>query len=126
MNKLIFPQELEVWYLLPAIRKRVALGLIKKGMPQKKIAELMFVSGAAISQYKKSKRANDNFLGIKFDDRIDYSVQKIFQNNSSFFSEMMQLNSLIKDTGILCVIHKIKETGNIACNGCELNNGVCM
>src|SRR3989344_6239467 len=126
MTKLIFPQELEVWYLLPAIRKRVALGLINQGLSQKAIAELMFVTEAAVSQYKKEKRANDDFLGTKFDGEFIDSVTKIKSNYQLFFPEVMRLNTLIKDSGVLCSLHKLKTTIELPCNNCELNREVCL
>ena len=126
MNKLIFPQELEVWYLLPAIRKRLALGLIKEGFSQKKIAEIMHVTEATISQYKKEKRANKDFLGTTYDGEFTNSIKKINDNSKSFFSEVMKLNTLIKKSGILCELHKIMETNNPACDNCGSNNGSCI
>lgn len=126
MTKLIFPQELEVWYLLPAIRKRVALGLIETGLSQKDIAKLMFITEAAISQYKKDKRANDDFLGTKFDEEIKRSIHKIKSNNQFFFPEVMRLNSLVKDSGVLCSLHKSKTTIELPCSNCELNREVSM
>lgn len=126
MAKLIFPQELEVWYLLPAIRKRVALGLIEAGLSQKEIAKLMFITEAAISQYKKDKRANGDFLGTKFDEEIKQSVHKIRSDNQLFFPEVMRLNSLVKDSGVLCSLHKLKTTIELPCNNCELNPEVSM
>jgi predicted transcriptional regulator len=126
MTKLIFPQELEVWYVLPAIRKRLALALINKGKSQKDVARLMYVTEATISQYKKEKRAKDNFLGIRFDNEFNKSTNNILKESDLFFPEVMRLNSLIKNSGILCELHKEKTTINLPCQNCELNNGVSM
>jgi len=123
MNKLVFPQELEVWYLLPAIRKRLALGLIKEGFSQKNIAELMHVTEATISQYKKEKRASKDFLGTKYDQEITNSINKINQNHKLFYTEVMRLNTLIKEAGMICELHKIMETNNPACEICESKGG---
>ena len=41
MKKLIFPQEIEVWYVLPAIRKQLALELIKQGLTQSQVSKLL-------------------------------------------------------------------------------------
>jgi len=122
--KLIFPQEMEVWYLLPAIRKRLALGLIGKGMLQKDVAKIMNLTEAAISQYKKEKRANDDFLGARFDSKINSSVEKIAADHNLFFSEVMALTNLVKNSGVLCDLHKQIIPTELPCDSCELK--VCM
>ena len=48
--KLIQPQEVEVLYILPAIRRELAKEMKKQGLEQKKIAGLLFVTEAAVSQ----------------------------------------------------------------------------
>ena len=60
------PQEIEVWYILPAVRLEIAKGLKKKGLSQQDIAKKMQVTPAAISNYFKSKRA----CGMKFNDKV--------------------------------------------------------
>ena len=46
------PQEIEVWYVIPAIRKQLAKALVgEHKLPQKQVADIMGVSSAAISQY---------------------------------------------------------------------------
>jgi uncharacterized protein len=126
MSKLIFPQELEVWYVLPAIRKRLALALINKGKSQKDVAKLMYVTEAAVSQYKKSKRANDAFLGNQFNHEFLNSTNNILKESSLFFPEVMKLNTLIKDSGVLCDLHKKVTSEILPCQGCELNKEVCL
>ena len=33
------PQEIDVWYIIPAIRREFAKGLLKKGLKQREIAK---------------------------------------------------------------------------------------
>ncbi|MFH1405899.1 MAG: hypothetical protein ABIG52_01635 [Nanoarchaeota archaeon] len=56
------PQEIEVWYILPAIRKELVLALKEKGHTQKEIASFLNVTEPAISQYTKEKRAKKNSI----------------------------------------------------------------
>jgi hypothetical protein len=45
------PQEIEVWYIIPAIRKELAKRLVQHHeVAQKDVAELLGVTEAAISQ----------------------------------------------------------------------------
>ena len=55
------PQEIEVWYILPAIRKELVVVLKESGLTQRKIAGMLKVTEAAISQY--SKHIKDNLSG---------------------------------------------------------------
>ncbi|HLC75263.1 MAG TPA: transcriptional regulator [Candidatus Nanoarchaeia archaeon] len=113
-QKLLFPQEIEVWYILPAIRKAFALELIKAGRPQKYIAQLMGITEAAISQYKSDKRAHieltDEIHGL-----IKSSIAAI-TTPEQMFAEMMKIDRQIKDSGLFCKIHRSKSPTP---DGCE-------
>lgn len=106
MPKLIFPQEIEVWYILPAIRKKIALKLIEKGSSQKKVAELMRVTEAAVSQYKSQKRASKEEIFDKdLEEELEKSVRRIIKDEKSLSREIIHLDSLIKKKGIICNIY---------------------
>ena len=51
------PQEIELWYVIPAIRKQLVIELKRKGLKQKAIAPILGITEAAISQYNRDKRA---------------------------------------------------------------------
>lgn len=125
MQKLIFPQEIEVWFILPAIRKELAAKLVESGMSQKEVAKLMHLTEAAVSQYKSEKRANENFINSDIKKEISKSVKKIISNPKNLHKEMVRLNNAIKSSGILCKLHKKKsslEKGQLPCINCEYNN----
>lgn len=50
------PCETAVWYLLPVVKSELAKELSDRGMSQKKIAEVIDVTQAAVSQYISKKR----------------------------------------------------------------------
>ena len=55
----LLPQEIEVWYIIPAIRKELAKLLTQKyELSYDKAGVILGVSKAAISQYLSNKRAN--------------------------------------------------------------------
>lgn len=59
------PCEIATWYILPVIRKELAILLVKNhGMSQKKTASLLGVTDAAVSQYLSKKRGKANFYEI--------------------------------------------------------------
>jgi predicted transcriptional regulator len=52
------PCETAVWYLLPVVKSELAKELSDRGMSQKKIAEVIDVTQAAVSQYISKKRGS--------------------------------------------------------------------
>lgn len=107
-QKLIFPQEIEVWYVLPAIRKAFALELIKSGLAQKNVAHILGVTEAAISQYKKEKRAQNLVFNAVIDAEIKNSVLMLRDKPETIFKEMMRINKLVKTSGLFCELHRSK------------------
>ncbi|MCK4884136.1 MAG: helix-turn-helix domain-containing protein, partial [Candidatus Diapherotrites archaeon] len=71
------PQEIEVWYILPAIKRGIAIELVSKGLKQKDIAKLLKVTEASISNYIKSKRAATIELNKIVDSEIKKSAEKL-------------------------------------------------
>lgn len=51
------PCEEALWYILPQIRSDLSRELIKGGLSQKEVAELMGITPSAVSQYTHKKRA---------------------------------------------------------------------
>ncbi|MBQ9025290.1 MAG: helix-turn-helix domain-containing protein [Methanobrevibacter sp.] len=65
------PCEIVVWYVIPAIRSELAKELLKLGMKQKDVSELMDITQPAVSQYITDKRGS----GIKLDDEVRQMVK---------------------------------------------------
>ncbi|MEM4366048.1 MAG: hypothetical protein QXN46_00395 [Candidatus Woesearchaeota archaeon] len=101
----MFPQEVEHWYVLPAIRREFALALMNNGLSQKKAASLIGVTEAAISNYKKEKRATTLELEKEIKSKINAAARRILNNKSSLFEEMMKIDYILKKKGIFCRIH---------------------
>jgi len=115
--KVMMPQELEVWYIIPAIRREFAKTMLKKGMSQKQIAERLGVTEAAVSQYMKSKRA----VGIKFkpelSNEITASVDRICQGGC-IVKETQHICELCKADMTLCELHRKFGVPNENCRVC--------
>ncbi len=102
----LMPQEIEVWYILPAIRAEMARELAGKGVKQARIADILGLTRAAVCQYLKQKRANE----LKFDDKIKKEIKKscsrIVTDNGCAIREIQAICQFIKNSGFLCSIHK--------------------
>jgi uncharacterized protein len=119
MKKLVYPQEIEVWYVLPLLRKYLSIKLVEKGLSQKEVSKLMGLTQAAVSQYKKDKRASEDLFGDSLDEDIEFSANNIIKKEKNVKNEIMNLTRLVKEKGILCKIHNMKMQDGEICLECQ-------
>jgi len=105
------PQEIEVWYILPAIKRGIAIELVSKGLKQKDIAKLLKVTEASVSNYLKSKRATTIKFNKIVESEIKKSAEKLLSakenhTNKALIEELQRICAIIKDEKILCKAHK--------------------
>jgi predicted transcriptional regulator len=107
------PCEIIVWYILPGIRKELAMSLIEDHkMTQTKVASLLGVTEAAISQYRSSKRGNLEFTDEVIRNEIKKSAQAMIDGNEgTMINEMCRICGLIKSSNILSELYT-KHTGS--------------
>ena len=104
------PQELEVWYLIPAIRRELAKILTKEyDMSQKKVAGLFGITESAVSQYIKSKRGNELKFSKVERDKIRKTAEKIIKDNENTRKLMFDLSVELRGTQSLCELHKKQD-----------------
>jgi uncharacterized protein len=116
------PQELEVRYILPAIRRELAKALIEKHkLSQKETAKLLGLTEAAVSQYLHSKRAKEVIFSEEVVDEILKSAETILNEKTrqKVMSETFRISSLAKVKHILCDLHRAQSKDDLAkCNIC--------
>src|SRR3989344_6351413 len=116
------PQEIEVRYILPAIRRELARIFIHEHkMSQKNAAKILGLTEAAVSQYQHSKRAKEVVFSNEVVSEIKKSAERILAEKSSkqrLIAEMYRVSALANVKQILCDLHRSqsKELGN--CNIC--------
>jgi len=119
MKKMLqLPQEIEVWYIIPAIRRELAKGLKKIHFKQKDIARVLGVTEAAVSQYLSSKRGGKLVFNDKFLEKINESCQEIKNDKSSSQEAIYKLTKYAKETGKVCEIHKAESCVDKNCDIC--------
>ncbi len=116
---MIMPQELEVWYLLPAIRRELAKEMLKLGMNQSDVAKKLGMTRAAISQYIRLKRAQK----ITFDKNTLFEIKKSAKHlsvgeSSCIIHHMQNISKVAKQNKLLCNLHKHCNKLPTAC--CEV------
>jgi predicted transcriptional regulator len=74
--------EESVWYLLPLIRKEFAKSLIKDhGLTQRKAAEKLGITEAAVSQYISKKRGDFKVTDLMIRREIKESTKRIMNGD---------------------------------------------
>ncbi len=115
------PQEIEAVYIIPAIRKCLTLELLNKHkLTQKEIAELMGITEAAVSQYKKEKRGKLVELPEHVVSELKISAEKIKAGEVSVFAETQRLLREIRNDLTICKIHQILD------ENVPMDCGVCV
>ncbi|MFZ5955201.1 MAG: transcriptional regulator [Nanoarchaeota archaeon] len=101
------PQEIEVWYVIPAIRKELAKNLVKnQGMTYEKTGEVLGISKSAVSQYFSNKRASKLKLPELIKSEINRSSKIIAKDPKKVLVEIERILKLIKSKKCSCSICK--------------------
>ncbi len=134
----LMPQEVEVWYVLPAIRRELSTFMkFKRGQAQKTIARMLGVTEPAVTQYMlskkdKPKRSRGDQVDIPEDleAEIEVSADAIIDawtgggaTDRAFETTTREINRLIevmRNAGVLCDIHREHCQGvHQDCDACE-------
>ena len=120
------PQEIEVRYIIPAIRRELAALLIKEhNKTQKEAAKILGLTEAAISQYQHSKRAKEVVFSDSVKNEIRNSAKNILSGKNSkqkVIAEMYRISNLTTVKHILCDLHRQQSKDLKHCNVCFEEN----
>lgn len=115
------PCEIVVWYVIPSIRSELAKELLKLGMKQKQISEVLDITQPAVSQYISDKRGH----GIKFERDVQNMIKDFAQDlvggkasQRDIIPKMCEICKKIKAEEVICQIHKDKDNIPLNCNAC--------
>ena len=107
VNMYLLSQEIEVWYIIPALRKEISRLLTEKhGLTFEKAGNILGISKAAISQYLSNKRANKIKLSSEVKKEIVKSAKIMSENPSMSVSEMQRLIRFMKENKCSCEVCK--------------------
>lgn len=119
------PQEIELWYVIPAIRKALVSELKKHKLKQKEIARLLGITEAAVSQYMRDKRASccyDAFEEHPLKQEIERSAKSLLgqeaPNPHIAVREINRLCRIIRESRVICDIHRRQRKGIEKCSIC--------
>lgn len=111
-NMYNLPQEIEVWYIIPAIRKELAKIFIGKyRLTQENAARILGISKAAVSQYLSKKRASKVKFPASIKKEFEKSAGMIIKNNRDALREILRLITVVKRSKCSCDICKKYNKG---------------
>ncbi len=115
--KMLHPQEVEVFYILPAVRKEFAKTFKKEGRKQSDIAKIMGVTEAAVSQYLSNKRA-DIVLDKPTLAQIAKVSKTIKTQDQFVFASQSILNDMLKSKATCDIHHRVNAEIGHDCKTC--------
>jgi len=118
----LLSQEIEVWYIIPALRKELAKLLTGKyEMSYEKAGDILGISKAAISQYLSNKRANKIKLSPEVKKEVAKSAKNVSENPKIAISEMQRLLKFMKENKCSCEVCKKYNKEVLGYCNCEPN-----
>jgi len=119
------PQEIEVWYVIPALRSSIARCLISDfDASYEKVGNILGVSRAAISQYVKGKRAAKIKLPKELEPKIMATCKILGKDKTKAVDEIDKLLNLMRTKGLIfSVCGKLKEGTLGDCNEIRFKDG---
>lgn len=101
------PQEIEVWYIIPMIRKTLAKHLVEDyKLSYEKTGNILGISKAAVSQYMNNKRANKIKLSAEVQSEIKKSAKILHENPRMAVMEIERILTLMKTKKCSCDVCK--------------------
>ena len=111
-------QELEVWYIIPALRRALALEMQKRGLKAVEIAQRLGLTKAAVSQYFSKTRAVEFRFDLKMQREVGQAVDSILAGEHANH-ELQRLLLLLRENRAVCTFHRLQEKNiDKQCNIC--------
>ncbi len=112
------PQELEVWYVIPAIRKELAKCFINDyKISYEKVGNILGISKSAVSQCMKNKRAAKIKLHEKSLKEVCKSCESIVKKGNRANREIMRILQFIREKNLPCEVCDKRTNGVL--EGCK-------
>lgn len=101
------PQEIEVWYILPALRKELAkIFVTEYHLSQKETAQMLGLTESAISQYLNEKRATEVSFSQEDLGKIKETAKKIIRDKENLLKYLYDISMRFRGSKVICDIHR--------------------
>lgn len=106
----LMPQEIEVWYLIPALRKQLAKALISDfKQSQKQVSQILGITESAVSQYLNEKRAYELKFNKHEIKEIRKTAEKIISDKENCNKHLYRLTVQLRGADAICAFHKKQD-----------------
>jgi predicted transcriptional regulator len=112
------PQEVEVWLVLPAIRKQLALSLKEEGMKQKEIARTLNITEASVSLYLNKKRGDEIKFSRALVEMITQAARQVILKKTTVRQELQNILRAVKDNKFICTVCQTHTDSGKGCKIC--------
>lgn len=118
-SKLHYHQEIEVWFIIPAIHRNLAQRFKELGLTQKKIAGILEVTEACVSQYLSGIRGTKVIFSNSIQEEIVNAARRIHHDGSAVIKEVQKVCLFIKESGLRCELHRLYGKADETCTICK-------
>jgi predicted transcriptional regulator len=101
---MMLPQEIEVWYILPAIRSALCHELSGR-LSQKQIAALLGITEPAVSQYIKGKRGSKIKFSNEIISELKVVAEKMLTGTVHPIAALNHLSKMALQSNVICQLH---------------------
>jgi predicted transcriptional regulator len=114
------PQEIEAFYVIPAVRRELARILVADGLTQRLVAHKLGVTDAAVSQYLSNKRG----ITIEYPPTVAATFRaaadavKNATNERTVREALEAACAAVRDERVMCTLHKKHATVKDGCSDC--------
>ena len=115
---MITPREVQVWYILPALRRQLAIAIKRSGLKQKEIASILNLTEPAVSQYLKGKRGEQVIFSKEIQKEIRRSAKIIVKYPKKVNSELQKIFKKVNESKFICSVCKDHIHTENGCNVC--------
>jgi predicted transcriptional regulator len=114
------PQEIDVYYTIPAVRRELAQRLVKQGLTQRDVARRLGVTEAAVSQYMSNKRGITYEYPREVAIALDGAAAAISgtEDVALVRRSVENLCVIMKEHKVICELHKQHDKTKDGCSTC--------
>ena len=108
----MMPQEVEVFYLIPALRKELAQVFVSEHkLSQRDAAGILGLTESAVSQYLKDKRASGITFSAEEKKIVAEGAEKILADRGHASKHIFDLTVKLRGSKSMCDLHKTLDSG---------------
>ena len=106
----LMPQEVEVWYLIPALRSELSKIFVRDHkISQRKAAKILGITESAISQYLKSKRGKEIKFSADELKKVRSTAKDIISDPDNSMKHLYRLSKNMRGSDSMCKLHKKRD-----------------